>query len=74
MHRTTLMLPEELRERLRAVAAARGVSMATIVREALEEKIDDPVRRPRSIGIVASGHPDTARRSTTIRPTPRAWR
>ena len=68
------MLPDELRQRLRAVAAARGVSMATIVREAVEEKIEDPVRRPRSIGIVASGHSDTARRSTTTRPTPREWR
>jgi len=74
MERTTLMLPDETRDRLRHIAAERGVSMATIIREAIDEKVDRVRPRPTSIGIGASGTPDTARRSGDERPEPRAWR
>ena len=60
--------------RLRRLAAERGVSMATIVREAIDEKLVKARPRPRSIGVGASGTPDTARRSPDDRPEPRAWR
>jgi len=62
MERTTLMLPDETRARLRRIAADRGVSMATIIREAIDEKMSTVRPRPRSIGIGASGTTDTARR------------
>ncbi len=39
MERTTLMLPDETRDRLRRLALERGVSMATIIREAIDEKV-----------------------------------
>lgn len=74
MNRTTLMLPDEIRDRLRRLAAERGVSMATIVREAIDEKIAGVRPRPRSVGIGASGATDTARLAGEERPEPRSWR
>ncbi len=74
MERTTLSLPEDLLRRLRAFAAERRTSMASIIREALEEKADQLRPRPRSLGIGNSGHTDTARRAGEERPEPRAWR
>jgi hypothetical protein len=56
------------------VAAERRISMASIIREALEEKADQLRPRPRSLGIGNSGHTDTARRAGDERPEPRAWR
>jgi plasmid stability protein len=74
MHRTTLMLPDDLRDRLRRIAAERGVSMATVVREALEESVLRARPMPRSLGVGASGVTDTARQTAIERPEPRAWR
>lgn len=74
MERTTISLPEGVLERLRRIAAAEGTSMAALVREAVEEKVDRYRPRPRSLGIGASGHRDTARRSGDQRPEPRSWR
>ncbi|MGH2915640.1 MAG: CopG family transcriptional regulator [Solirubrobacteraceae bacterium] len=74
MHRTTLMLPDELRNRLRRIAADRGVSMATVVREALEDAVDRARPIPRSLGVGASGSTDTARRTSSERPEPTSWR
>jgi plasmid stability protein len=66
--------PEALLKRLRVVAAERGTSMAELIREALEEKVAAHRPRPRSLGIAASGHSDTARRAGDERPVPRSWR
>ncbi len=74
MERTTLTLPPELRGRLRRLAAERGVSMATIVREAIDEKLATARPRPRSIGSGASGKADIARRSADELAEPRTWR
>jgi len=74
MERTTLMLPDETRNRLRQIAADRGVSMATVIREAIDEMVATSRPRPRSIGIGASGRTDTARMSSEERPEPRSWR
>ncbi|CAN5534772.1 hypothetical protein BH23CHL10_BH23CHL10_09660 [soil metagenome] len=74
MDRTTLTIPAELRTRLRRLAADRGVSMATIVREAIDEKLAGARPRPRSMGIGASGSKDGARRAADERPEPRSWR
>jgi len=74
MNRTTLSLDDAVRRRLRRIAADRGVSMATIIREAIDEKVDRLAPKPRSLGIGASGTSDTARRSADERPEPRAWR
>ena len=74
MERTTLSLPEELLNRLRLVAAERNTSMATLIREAIEEKLSELRPRPRSLGIGASKRSDTARQSAEQRPRPRSWR
>ena len=68
------MIPEDLRDRLRKLAAERGVSMATVIREALEETVAHARPTPRSLGVAASGSTDTARRTAIERPEPRAWR
>ena len=74
MSRTTITIDEDVRRRLRRIAADRGVSMATIIREAIDEKAGRFAPRPRSLGIGASGTTDTARRSAEERPEPRPWR
>jgi hypothetical protein len=74
MPRTTIVAPEELLDRLRRIAVERGVSMASIIREALEEKAQNYRPRPRSLGIGASGHSDTARRTPEERPIPHSLR
>ncbi|MBI4311922.1 MAG: ribbon-helix-helix protein, CopG family [Chloroflexi bacterium] len=74
MERTTISIPDELLERLRLMAAERRTSMAALVREALEEKARSYRPKPKSLGIGASGHTDTARRSADFRPEPRSWR
>ena len=74
MDRTTLSLPEETRRRLRRIAAERGVSMAAIIREAIDEKVERLAPKPRSLGIGKSGVRDTARRTADERPEPRPWR
>jgi predicted DNA-binding ribbon-helix-helix protein len=74
MHRTTIVTPEHLIKRLRQIAAERGTSMAELIREALEEKVRATRPRPRSLGLGASGHRETAQRTGDERPTPRSWR
>jgi predicted transcriptional regulator len=74
MERTTLMLPDETRDRLRRIAADRGVSMATIIREAIDEKVERTHPRPASIGVGSSSTSDTSRRTAEERAEPRSWR
>jgi hypothetical protein len=74
VHRTTIVTPEHLVKRLRQMAAERGTSMAELIREALEEKVGSHRPRPRSLGLGASGHADTAQRAGDERPMPRSWR
>lgn len=74
MERTTISIPDELLERLRIMAAEQRVSMASIIRHALEEEANAYRPFPRSLGIGASGHNDTARLAGDERPEPRPWR
>jgi len=74
MNRTTFTIDDDTRRRLRRIAADRGVSMATIIREAIDEKVESFAPKPRSLGVGASGTTDTARESGDERPEPRAWR
>jgi predicted transcriptional regulator len=74
MERTTLMLPSEVRAKLRRIAAEREVSMATVIREAIDAQVAAARPRPRSLGIGDSGTTDTARRTGEERPKPRSWR
>jgi len=74
MDRTTLSLPDDTRRHLRRLAAERGVSMAALIREAIDEKVERLAPKPRSLGVGASGTSDTARRAGDERPEPRPWR
>jgi hypothetical protein len=66
MIRTQLQLTEEQARALRLVAAQRGVSMAAVVRELIDEALQAPAasrtaRARSSIGRFASGAHDVAR-------------
>jgi predicted transcriptional regulator len=74
MGRTTIVAPDDLLERLRKFAAERGTSMAMLVREALEEKVQSHRLKPRSLGIGDSGQTDIARRTAEEPIVPEPWR
>lgn len=74
MKRITIFIPDALLDGLRLMAAERRTSMAALVREALEEKAKAYRPPPRSLGLGASGHTDTARLTGDERPEPRRWR
>ena len=74
MNRTTLTLDEETRRRLRRIAAERRISMAALIREAIDEAVERHAPKPRSLGISASGTRDTGRLAGEVRPEPRPWR
>jgi len=61
-------------QRLRRIAAERGISMAALIREAIDETIERHAPTPRSLGVGASEVSDTARRSGDERAEPRPWR
>lgn len=74
MTRTTFSIDASMLEELHLLAAERGVSIATLIRDALEVTLAARRVRPRSLGTGESGHADTAARSGEVRPEPRSWR
>jgi len=75
MERTTIMAPSDLLERLRRIASRRRVSLAALIREALEEKAAHDRRPPLTIvGIVTSGMGDLGERSGQEPIEPPPWR
>ena len=75
MDRTTIMLDVETRTQLRTIAAERGVSMAALIREAIDVTIErHRTAVPKSLGVGASGTTDTSRLAGEQRPEPRTWR
>jgi predicted transcriptional regulator len=74
MNRTTISLPPELHKRLRVLAAERGVSMATLIREAVEEKAKNLRPKPQSIGAGDSGRTDISERTSDGLPELPDWR
>jgi hypothetical protein len=74
MDRTTITLEVETRMRLRRIAADRGISMAALIREAIDATIEQHAPRPRSLGVGASGVTDTAHRAGDQPAEPRPWR
>jgi predicted DNA-binding protein len=49
-HRLQILLDEERHARITAVARQRGVSVATVVREAIDRGVADPSDRRRDAG------------------------
>ena len=63
MRRTSLFLDDQLTKRLQKLARARGVSFATVVREALAQYLASPGAAdslPSIAGRFSSGKPDTS--------------
>lgn len=54
MKRTTVMLPDDVLARLRQEARRRGVSVAEIVREAIDGHVNEP-SAPRALAFFAAG-------------------
>jgi hypothetical protein len=49
-HRLQILLDDERHQRIQTVARERGVSVATIVREAIDRGVSDPDARRRAAG------------------------
>jgi hypothetical protein len=64
MKRTTIMLPDDLDARLRHEARRRGVSIADVVRHAIEEQLPEPTPHGAlSFFAIGPGGPADASRS-----------
>jgi hypothetical protein len=74
MRRTTILAPDDLLVQLRRLAAERGTSVASVIREALEEKVRSHRPLPYSLGIGDSGRSDGARRTAEEEIVPAPWR
>lgn len=74
MTRTTITISEETLDRFRKAAAERRVSMATLIREALDEQAGKLRPKPRSLGIFASGRKDSVKDLGRELGEPRTWR
>lgn len=74
MKRTTIMADDDVMQRLKGHARERGVSLAVVIREALEEKAREVRPTPRSIGSGASSPSRTAATRGSRRTPPRSWR
>ena len=73
VQRTTVVLPEDLLNKLRRIANERGISFAALLREAAEEKARTYRPKAKSFGLAASGKKGIARRASELyRPDP--WR
>jgi glutamate-1-semialdehyde aminotransferase len=72
--RTVVTVPTRSLARLKRIAAERHVSLAALIREAIEEKIEDCQPEPTFIGIADSGTGDLSRRSAEEIPEPPSWR
>lgn len=79
MIRTQISLTEEQMKRARREAAARGISLAELVRQALEQELAfSEVARVRqraaeSVGGFRSGHADTSERHDEVLGRGREW-
>ena len=56
MEKTTVYLPDELKSQLKRTARRRGVSEATVIRDAIRVAVSDDRPRPRG-GLFAGSEP-----------------
>jgi len=73
MERTTISLDSELHDRLKQMAAERGVSVATVIREMLEAGSKSRPRRFLSLGLGDSGDPTITDQISNFRSEPGKW-
>lgn len=70
MVRTTVMADQITMNRLKGLARERGVSLATVVREALEDKAREYRPKPTWIGMFDSGAPSDVAGTTAVERVP----
>jgi len=63
MRKTTIYLPEPLRERIKRAAAEQGVSEAEIIRAAIDAYTSAKERPRPKLPLFAGGPPDLAERA-----------
>jgi hypothetical protein len=68
MSRTTIMAPDDLLDRLRAIAKEEGISLGEVIRQGLEWRARLRRQPPSFIGAIATGEPghDTASRDEEV--------
>ena len=67
MKRTTIYLEPEMELRLKGAAARRGTTMVAVIREALDQYLEQPEPElPPGAGAFRSGHRDTATRAEQL--------
>lgn len=59
MSRTTIMAPDELLDRLRAIAKEEGISLGEVIRQGLDWRARSSHRPPTFIGAVGGDGPTT---------------
>jgi predicted transcriptional regulator len=75
MKRITIRAPEDLLERLRSIARREHVSLAEVIRQALEWRAEQSAGKPGFIAAGRSTEPhDAAREAGDLDYTPRSWR
>jgi hypothetical protein len=76
MKRTTIVAPEDLLQRLQAIAREEDISLAEVIRQGLEWRAAQPGRQPRFIAAGRSNQPpyDTGRRAGEMEYEPDSWR
>ncbi len=74
MTRTTFSLDEQLLKKLRRIAQRRGVSLASVIRESLEETASREFPKPTFLGMVASGRTASVADLGRELGEPRTWR
>ena len=62
MQKTTVQLPEGLYERIKRIAADRGASVGSVIREFLEDGASEYQPVPKFLGIGDSGRSDISER------------
>jgi plasmid stability protein len=68
-------LPDDLLRRAKALAAERGISMAELFRETLENGLKGQQPKPKAIGMFESDEDsDLGRQSGEMKFEPRSWR
>jgi len=70
MVRTTVMADQLTMNKLKGLARERGVSLATVVREALEEKAMAYLPKPTWIGMFDSGDTSDVAGTIAVEPVP----
>jgi hypothetical protein len=76
MKRTTIMADEEMLERLRAVARWDHLSLAEVIRQGMELRVQQAPRRFRFIGAGSSSEPpyNMSELASDLQFEPRSWR